>query len=124
VAGQEQLAHFLEKPCRRDTLEQFRQHRDGFARCRFRLDAELGHEARRAQQPDRVFPVPGDRVSNQPQATLGEIPETTDEILDVAGYRVQKQGIDGEVAAPRVLLQAAPDVVAQDAAVRVFALAG
>ena len=51
---------------------------------------------------------------------VGQVLVTTHVITDLPADRIEEQGIDGEVAAQRVFLERAEDVVAQDAAVFEF----
>ena len=114
MAGEEQLEHFLEQACRGD----FPQHRRQFADRRggVLLDPEvqLGGETHRSQHAHRIFLVALARIADQAHQVVANVVDAIGIVEDAFADRVVVQGIDGEVAALRVILQGAVDVVPQD----------
>ena len=117
MAGEEQLAHFLEQARRRNVPQQMRHFRDECGRLVIRFHAELRHEPCRPQQPHRVFAVTDLRIPDQSQPPLGQVAIPPHVITDVPADRIQEQGVDGEIAAQRILLDGTENVVPQNAAV-------
>ena len=116
---QEQLQHLLEQPGRRHVLHQGGERADRRARARLDVAADLGRQPDRAQHAHRVLAVALLGLPDHADDALAQVREAAAVVQDLLGGRVVEQGIDGEVAANRVLGLTAEDVVAQDAAVLV-----
>ncbi len=78
-------------------------------------EAQLVGDAHRAQHAHRVLAVTQLRVADQAQAALAQVLDAAGEVDDGEVADVVVQRVDGEVAAERILLQRAVDVVGQDA---------
>ena len=124
MAGQEQFQGFLEQPRRRGLGQQGRQPGDRFGGRGLDGETQLGRQACRAQHAHRVFAIARFRIADQAQQPRLHIVVAADvvayrEILDRVIQRIR-----GEVAADRIVLDRAVDVVAQQAATLVlFAVA-
>nr|BFE94114.1 hypothetical protein GCM10020185_46500 [Pseudomonas brassicacearum subsp. brassicacearum] len=90
--------------------------RESARRCVF-FDAEiqLGGETHGPQHSHRVFLVALLGVANQADQAIANVVYAVGVIEDALADRIVIQGVDGEVAALRVFLQRAVDVIAQDA---------
>ena len=78
------------------------------------LEAELGRETDCAQHAYRVFPHAYFRITYEDDALVVNILETAGVIPDTEIGNVVVEGITGEVAPPRILIDGAVDVVAQN----------
>ena len=119
MAGQEQLEHFLEQPRRRGLGQQRGQLGDRRGGRPIDGEAQLGRQAHRAQHAHRILAIALLGVADQLQPARLHVLEAAAvvphrEVLDGVVQRV-----GGEVAADRVVLDGAVDVVAQQAAVLV-----
>ncbi|OIQ81402.1 hypothetical protein GALL_368360 [mine drainage metagenome] len=115
VTGLQQLDGLVEQSRRGHALQQFGERGDRRARGRRDVEAELGGEARHAQQSHRVLAVALRRVADHAQGARLEVAQAVVVVDDDVPRRVVVQRVDGEVAPRRVLVLRAPDVVAQHA---------
>ena len=113
MAGLQQLDHLVEHA--RDGHVGQQRHRLGDRRGGLLLEreAQLGHEAHRADDAHRVFAVAGERVADQAQQLLLHVGQAVVVIDHHLALGVVVHRVDGEVAPRGVFHLRAPDVVAQ-----------
>ena len=119
MAGQEQLQRFIEQPRRRHAGQQSAQPRYRCRGRRLERKSELGLEARGAQHAHRILAIARLRIADHAQPVRREILRAADVVPDRKVGDVVVERVDGEIAPPDVLLDAAVDVVAQQPAVRI-----
>ena len=115
----QQLEHFIKQPALRHIIKQhdgLLNRRSGFGLQLEAQVAELGGKAHRPDDAYRVFAVTGHRVTDHAQGFAFGVFEAVVVVDHHLRGRVVIHGVDGEVAAHRVFLLGAPDVVAQHAA--------
>jgi len=88
----------------------------------FDLEAELGGEADRPEQPDRILLDADVRIPDRPQDAALEVGLAAHVIENLAQHHVVEEPVDGEVPALGVLLRGAEGVVAGDEEVLRLAL--
>lgn len=119
VAGLQQLEHFVEQAALRHVGQQPARLDQRRSRLGFHLETqrrELGRETDGADDAHRVFAVARGRIADHAQRELLGVADAVVVVdHDLVGG-VVVHGVHGEVAARRVFLLRAPDVVAQHAA--------
>jgi hypothetical protein len=120
VAGEEQLQHLVEQARRRHPFHQRREAADRLTRRRVERQPELRGEAYRAQHAHRVLAIARLRVADNPQHALLQVREPAVEVDHLFARRIEIQGVDGEVAPPRVFGLRTEDVVAKHPSVFVL----
>ena len=113
MTAEEQFEHFIEQAGRRYLQQQFRQTRDRLGGGPIRLEPQLGGKAGGAQHAHRVFPVALLRVADQAQHAALDVAPALHEVVQGEVGDVVVKGVDGEIPAQGVFLDAAPGVVAQ-----------
>ena len=78
------------------------------------LEVQAGGELAGAQHAHRVLPVAHVRIADHPQGAVLQVLYAADVVDDCAVRGTVEQGVDGEVAAERVLPRGAVGVVAGD----------
>ncbi len=117
IARKEKLQRLVEQPRRRRIGKQRPEPRE--RRRGFRRDGEIEFrsETRRAQHAHRIFAIARVRIADQAQCVLLEIVYAADIVAHAEIGDVVIERVHGEVAAQRVFLDRAVDVVAHDAPV-------
>ena len=119
MAGLQQLEHFIEQPALRHIGQQLGggdQRRLGLGLDREAECSQLGRETDGANDPHRVFAVARGRVADHAEREFLRVLDAVVIVDHQLAGRVVIHRIDGEVAARRVFVLRAPDVVAQHAA--------
>ncbi len=119
MAGLQQLDGLVEQASGRHIGEQIGAGADGRERGRVDIEAEFGGKAGDAQHAHRVFAVAGGGVADHAQAPLFEVFHAPVVVDHHVADRVVIERVDGEVAALGIVVERAPDVVAQHAAAAV-----
>ncbi len=119
VARLEDLEELVEQPGGRHAVDQPAEPRHGLRGLGVDLQVQLRGEAHRADHPHRVLPVAGLGVADQADRAGLDVAHAVHEVPDREISDVVVEGVDGEVAAPGVLLDGAEGVVLDDAAGRV-----
>ena len=116
VTGLQQLEHLVEQAALGYIGQQGqrgRQRRFGLGVELEPQSAELGTKTHRTDDAYRVLSVTAGRVTDHAQHALLGITDAMVKIDHGLGFRIVVHGIDGEIAANGVVLDRAPDVVAQ-----------
>ena len=117
VSAQEHLQRFIEQARRRGIAQQRPQCFERRHRGRVDVHVQLGRQSCRAQHAYRVFAIACFRIADQAQHAVVQVLHAAHVIADGEIADVVIHRVDAEVAADRVLLDRAPDVVAHDAPV-------
>ena len=111
----EQLLRFIIQAVRRNIAQQLGNFRRKDVQNFFiNAEIQLGGEAQRAQHAHRIFFKALQRIAQQAQGFMLNVINRIAEIQHFVFARLIIQRVDGEIAARKVLLNAAPVVVAQN----------
>ena len=117
IARQHELHHLVKETRGGDLTQQPRQPRNGFRRIRVDKETKLHGEPDGPEHPHRIFPVAFLRVTNQPHHAGLVVIHAADKIHHGEVGNVVVQGIDREIPAKGILLDAAVNIVPQNPAV-------
>ena len=120
MAAGKELQYLVDQTRRRHVFEKLRHARNRPFRCGLNLEPELRGNAHGPKHANRVLAVAFRGLADHSEAAFGNILKAMVIVVDLFRCRIVIHGIDGEVAAGRVLPHFAEDVVGNHAAAAVL----